>query len=60
MRGFDRDAASRRLIGELLAAGPDAFCDAAAEVLKTPDDSRAFQHVIAVLVSNGLLLPLLS
>jgi hypothetical protein len=57
MRSFDRDASSGRLIGELLAADRDAFCDAAVEVLKAPDESRAIQHVIGVLASNGLLLP---
>lgn len=60
MRGFERDAAtSRRLIGELLEADPDAFRRAAVEAVKVPDDSRAFRYVITVLVSSGLLMPVL-
>jgi hypothetical protein len=61
MRSFDREGAvTSRLIGELLVADPDIFCEAAVQVLKAPDDTRAFQYVVGVLASHGLLLPILS
>ena len=60
MRNFDRDGVtSRRLINELLSASPELFRDAAVQVLKTADDSRAVQCLIGVLVAHGLLLPVL-
>ena len=60
MRNFDRDGVtSRRLIDELLQAAPEVFRDAAVQVLKTADDSRAVQCLIGVLVAHGLLLSVL-
>lgn len=60
MRSFDLEGAvTSRRISELLAVDPDIFCEAAVEVLKAPDHSRAFQYVIGVLTSYGLMLPIL-
>jgi len=60
MRNFDRDGVtSRRLIDELLQVSPDMFRDAAMQVLKAADDSRAVQCLIGVLVAHGLLLSVL-
>jgi hypothetical protein len=60
MRNFDRDGvASRRLMGELLEAAPDAFRDASVQVLKAAEDSRSVQCLIGVLVAHGLLLAVL-
>jgi len=60
MRNFDRDGVtSRRLIDELLQAAPEVFRDAAVQVLRNADDSRAVQCLIGVLVAHGLLLAVL-
>jgi hypothetical protein len=60
MQNFDRDGvASRRLMGQLLEAAPEAFRDAAVQVLKAAEDSRSVQCLIGVLVAHGLLLTVL-
>jgi hypothetical protein len=60
MRNFDRDGVtSRRLIDELLQAAPEVFREAAVQVLKNADDSRAVQCLIGVLVAHGMLLSVL-
>jgi hypothetical protein len=60
IRDFERgEVTRRRLIHELLEGDPEGFCQAAIEYLKTPDESRASQYLVSLLVAQGLLLPVL-
>ncbi len=54
---FDRDAAgSRKLIREMLEAGPQTFLESAVAVLRERPESRGSQFVITLLVAHELLL----
>ena len=58
---FDRDfGTSSKLIRELPRRGPQAFYEAALEILADHDDSRGVQCLIAVLIERDLLLSTLS
>jgi hypothetical protein len=60
VQGFDRDAAvSRQLIRDLLDNDRQSFYSSAIDILRSQDDSRGAQHLIALLVANDLLLPAL-
>jgi hypothetical protein len=57
VRDFERDvAANRKLIHEQLDNDPEAFYRNSIDLLKNADESRGFQHLVVLLVSNGLLL----
>ena len=54
---FETDAsASREQIRNLLDNDRDLFYGHAIEILKTSGDSRGAQYLVALLVSNGMLL----
>ena len=56
VRNFDRDVAeNRKLIREQLDNDPQAFYRNAIALLKNADESRGFQHLVLLLVSNGFL-----
>ena len=60
MHGFDQDAVGNRdLIRELLANDRQAFYSNALKILRTRDDSRGVQYLVALLAANDLLLPAL-
>jgi HEAT repeat protein len=60
VQGFDRDAKeNRELIRGLLDDDRQAFFSNAVEILKTGTDSRGAQCLVALLVTNDLLLPTL-
>lgn len=57
VRNFERDAAeNRKLIRELIYSDPEAFYRNAIAVLSHADESRGFQCLAVLLVSNGFLL----
>jgi hypothetical protein len=57
VRNFERDVAeNRKLIREQLDDDPEAFYNNAIALLKDSDESRGFQHLVVLLVSNGFLL----
>jgi hypothetical protein len=57
VRNFERDVAeNRKLIREQLDNDPEAFYRNSIGLLKNADESRGFQHLVVLLVSNGLLL----
>ena len=57
MRSFERDVAeNRKLIRDQLDDDPEAFYRNAIALLKNADESRGFQHLMVLLVSNGFLL----
>jgi hypothetical protein len=56
VRNFERDVAeNRKLIRDQLDDDPEAFYRNAIALLKNTDESRGFQHLVVLLVSNGLL-----
>jgi len=56
VRKFERDVAeNRKLIREQLDNDPEAFYHSAIAILKNADESRGFQHLVLLLVSNGFL-----
>ena len=60
VQGFNRDAAgSRKLMRDLLDNDRQSFYSSAIEVLKTQDDSPAFQYLATLLATSDLLLPAL-
>ncbi len=57
MKNFETDAsASRDQIRNLLDNDRDMFYGTSIEILKTAGDSRGAQYLVALLVSNGMLL----
>src|ERR1041385_9058213 len=53
VRNFERDIAeNRQHIGQLLENDRESFYLNAIDLLRSSDDSRGFQHLIATLVSN--------
>jgi hypothetical protein len=60
VRNLDRDAVrSKRLIRQLLDEDRAAFLRNALQVLRNEIDSPGAQHLVGLLVANGLLLPVL-
>ena len=61
VRNFEADAAtSRQQIRDLLANDRELFYATSIEILKTSEDSRGVQYLVALLVANGMLLQALS
>jgi len=57
VRNFEADAsASRKQIRDLLDNDRELFYATSIEILKTTGDSRGAQYLVALLVSNGMLL----
>lgn len=57
MRNFERDVAeNRKLIRDQFDNNPEAFYRNSIVLLSNPEESRGFQHLAVLLVSNGLLL----
>jgi hypothetical protein len=56
VRDFEADAVTnRKLIRDIFDSDQELFYEGALDILKTSSDSRGSQHLVALLVANGML-----